>query len=421
MPRLGLPRDRVWWIVLILTLSVGVVLIGWFAADWRRKAQLANARTALANYAFEQAQARLKEYLLTRPDDPVALLLAAQAARRGGRLDLAREYLDAHNQRVEKSAEATLEFALQQAQSGEIDAVLDYLAPLVKADHPATEQILEALARGSVHTYQQQQAAFWIEALLERWPSNPIGRLLKAQTLHALGKDSEATEVYQALVQDYPDLAAARRGLATLLVRKQRLREALEHLRELVRLQPEDPAALVGLLRCLRQLNELQEEPALLARLQEEFPQSALARLEVGRAALAAGRSQEAEQLLTDAVRLAPHDLEAHFHLAQALRRNGKDAEAEVHLRRFQAIDQDLIQLEKAVGAATSRPDDPEPRIEAARICLRNGQDGEALRWLTGALRLNPQHGPTHAALADYYEKQGDLARAGEHRRLAGR
>jgi Tfp pilus assembly protein PilF len=59
---------------------------------------------------------------------------------------------------------------------------------------------------------------------------------------------------------------------------------------------------------------------------------------------------------------------------------------------------------------------DPAPRVEAARICMRNGQEQEGLRWLFGALQINPNHQPAHDALADYYERHGDTERARAHR-----
>jgi hypothetical protein len=72
--------------------------------------------------------------------------------------------------------------------------------------------------------------------------------------------------------------------------------------------------------------------------------------------------------------------------------------------------------LEKAVQAMVKTPADPAPRLEAGRICLRNGQVSEGLRWLYGILELVPNHKPTHQVLADHYESQGDTAQAEYHR-----
>jgi Tfp pilus assembly protein PilF len=40
-------------------------------------------------------------------------------------------------------------------------------------------------------------------------------------------------------------------------------------------------------------------------------------------------------------------------------------------------------------------------------------------RWLQSALSLDAGYKPAHAALADYYARQGDLNRSAEHRRRA--
>ena len=41
-----------------------------------------------------------------------------------------------------------------------------------------------------------------------------------------------------------------------------------------------------------------------------------------------------------------------------------------------------------------------------ARLRASSG-DNPGSRPLSGALQIDPQHGPTHQALADYYEKAG--------------
>ena len=50
---------------------------------------------------------------------------------------------------------------------------------------------------------------------------------------------------------------------------------------------------------------------------------------------------------------------------------------------------------------------------------MRDGRTQSALQWFDSALSLDPNHRPTHAALADYYEKNGDKLKAEEHRKKA--
>ena len=52
------------------------------------------------------------------------------------------------------------------------------------------------------------------------------------------------------------------------------------------------------------------------------------------------------------------------------------------------------MRLEKVFQAMVKAPADPAPRLEAGRICLRNGQVSEGLRWLSGVLDLVPITSP---------------------------
>src|SRR5262245_24426388 len=65
---------------------------GWRAVRFHR--DLTAARQALAEYDFPEARRRLAACLALRPNDPMALLLATQAARRDGSLDEAQGYYD---------------------------------------------------------------------------------------------------------------------------------------------------------------------------------------------------------------------------------------------------------------------------------------------------------------------------------------
>ena len=64
-------------------------------------------------------------------------------------------------------------------------------------------------------------------------------------------------------------------------------------------------------------------------------------------------------------------------------------------------------------------PHNPNLHYEAGMIALRAGAIQDALRWFESALREDPNHAPTHRALAEYYQKMGELGRAARHRDLA--
>jgi predicted Zn-dependent protease len=380
----------------------------------------AAAREALAAYDFPEARARLAACLALRPRDPAVLLLAAQAARRDGLLDDAQEHFDRYQEQVGGATpEGALQWVLLQVQRGLVKEHVHALLEYVEIRHPESEQILEALAQGCVQVYRLDEGSFWTKQLLDRFSHNPVGRLIDAQTHETLRRRERAVEIARRLVEDYPGNAKARLYLAELLSKGRRYEEAADHYRELHRRQPAAVAPLLGLVRALVTLGRLDEAEPLLRELEEGHADNSEALLECGRFALRQERPADAEPLLRRALLLAPNDHEIHYELAVCLRQLNRTEESQRHLERFQQIEADLLGLEKALQAMVQAPADPAPRLEAGRICLRNGQVAEGLRWLSGVLELVPDHKPTHELLADHFESVGDTAQAKHHRARA--
>src|SRR5262249_19388069 len=148
-------------------------------------------------------------------------------------------------------------------------------------------------------------------------------------------------------------------------------------------------------------------------------PHQLEALVERGKLALDERQVAEAEAWLRQAVDLAPADYQANYLLSQCLLQRGRAEEGRTLLAPVERLKADLRRLDEVVRQVRQNPQTPDPRSEAGRLFLRNGQAAEGLRWLDSALALDPLHGPTHQALAEHYEKTGDLDRAGRHRRLA--
>lgn len=86
--------------------------------------------------------------------------------------------------------------------------------------------------------------------------------------------------------------------------------------------------------------------------------------------------------------------------------------QVQAHVRRMQDVGQ-------AEDAAGSRPNDPALRVWLGKQLLAAGHDAAGLRFLKGALGIDPGYAPAHAALADYYDSHAQPAAAAEHRRRA--
>jgi predicted Zn-dependent protease len=280
----------------------------------------AAAQQALALFDFPEARRRLASCLELQPRDPAALLLAAQAARRDGWLDDAQEYLDRYQARVGgPTPEGALQWALLRVQRGLVKENVHDLIAHLEIRHPESEQILEALAQGSVHVYRLDEAHFWIKQLRDHYPDNPVGRLVEAQTMETMGRRDRAGELTRQLVEDYPGNDRARLYLAQLLAKSRQYDESAHHYRELHRRQPAEVMPLLGLIRSLLPLERLDEARPLLRELEEDHADNSEALLECGRFALRDERPADAERLLRRAVELAPNDHEVHYNLAMAL------------------------------------------------------------------------------------------------------
>ena len=378
------------------------------------------AEEALGRYDFREASRQLDVCLALWPDDPAALLLAAQAARRQGRLDDADALLDRHRRAAGTATpEARLQAMLVRVQQGQVKSHVYLLIEDIEVRHPASEQIMESLALGSVHVYRLDEASFWTKQLLDRFPANPVGRLLDAQTHETLRRRERALEITRRLVADYPTDDRARLYLASLLLKTRDYEGAAREYREVRLHQPRDLGALLGLLAALQALDRAEEAAPLLRELEEHHADSAAALLERARVALRADRPADGEPLLRRAAALAPNDHAIRLDLATCLERLGRPDEARPHLDRFRESEADMKRLDEAFQATIKTPSDLAPRMEAGRICLRNGQAAEGVRWLLGVLDLAPGHRPAHQLLAEHFESVGEDRLAGHHRALS--
>jgi Tfp pilus assembly protein PilF len=99
----------------------------------------------------------------------------------------------------------------------------------------------------------------------------------------------------------------------------------------------------------------------------------------------------------------------------------GKDSEGKKFRDRVKEIDESKSGLGRVIDLISKSPNDLNLRRQAATLCLHCDRNIEALQWLQGSLQINPNHKPTHAALADYYEQIGQPELADPHREAAGK
>jgi Tfp pilus assembly protein PilF len=401
----------------VCLLGLGAYRAGWYGyAEYHRRA----ADRALARYEFDEAQEHLAACLRVRPRSAPLLLQMARAARRAGRYEQAAEHLEACQQLEGVTPENALEGTLLRTEWGEVADTEALLQGEVDRDAPATLQILEALAQGYVRTYRLGNAMHCLDRLLERDPGNVRARIGRGSLRQSAGNDAGAEADFRRAVEVQPDHVGARCRLGEFLLRHTQAEEALlqyEHVRP--RPGGDRPEVLLGLARSHQQLGATDTARGVLDDLLARYPHDGDALVERGKLALESESPAAAEGWLRRAVADHPFSAQANYLLAQSLRRQGKDGEAREYEAAQERIESDRKRLAETVVRVGKAPSDPAPRREAGLICLRNGKEREGQRWLLSALAQAPQDGPTHAALADYYERAGKPDLAAKHRRQA--
>ena len=388
------------------------------------------AQAALLRRDLAEARAQLETCLRVWPQSPRVRLLAAQEARRSGRLDEAEEHL-AVCRRLHLSSEAlNLEEVLLSVQRGNLlpfeQGLLDYAE---RHDEQAL-LILEVLIDAYVQHYRLRRAFRCLNLYLHQRPDDVKALVGRGRVCERLFYYVEAAESYRRAVRLEPENDAYRLLLAEVLLVIGPPSEAAQHFERLRLRRPGDASVRLGLARCRRQQGRTAEAVRLLddllvgsdggdrPGLPSEIRAGALH--ERGLLALESGDLEGGERRLQQAVALNPYDRQTAYNFYQCLLRRGKTARAKECLARVKRLDEDLKRIAQVTEKMQGTPHDPALYHEAGVLCLRNGKEQEGLRWLHLALSHAPAYRPAHETLADFYRRRGNTRLAEEHRRLAG-
>jgi predicted Zn-dependent protease len=390
---------------------------------WEPKSHFKEAHTALARRDFQEARRHLAFCLEAWPDDAASHFLAARAARRAGDLDAAEEELATCQRLQEKHpnpgvGDTTLEFALLEAQRGNLLRVEPHLRARLREDHPDALLILEVLSSELMYAYRLKEARQILDLWLQRQPEEYEALVRRGWVAEHLFDFPDAMRDYGKALSIDPDQDSVRLRMAELLLAKNRPADALEHVELLHKRQPDNPAVVVALARCYRGLDRFEDADRVLNELLNVHAKNAPALSERGLLALEAGRLEEAERLLRQAAALEPHNRLVNYNLSQSLNRLGKKEEAAQVTAKLAKADADLLRMGTLMREVQRRPHDPALRYEIGMIFLRNDFDDDGVRWLGTALQADAGHLPTHQALADYFERAGNNEKATLHRQI---
>jgi tetratricopeptide (TPR) repeat protein len=377
------------------------------------------ARRALTDFHAQEASAHLAPCLKAWPQSSEVHFLAARAARLADDSDTAQAQLE-ECERISKSPEFAVEWAMLRAQNGDLDNVETFLRQQVLDDHPDTLFILDAMTRGYVRVYRFALAQYCLKLWLEREPNSAPALLHRARIWERIHNYQDAADDFRRVLEVDSSLSEARLGLANSLLELAQPAEALQHLEQMRQTQPDDPQVLVRLACCQNTLNRPADARVVLDQVLASHPDCTPALSGRAQVALQQGDADEALHWATKAMAVDPYDYQINFLYYQCLKQCGKQKEAQEHFVKVEKIKASILRMQElGTKKLQAAPNDPALRCEMGTLSINLGQDDVGLGWLLSALQKAPDYKPAHAALAEYYDRKGNSRQAAHHRQLA--
>jgi tetratricopeptide (TPR) repeat protein len=255
---------------------------------------------------------------------------------------------------------------------------------------PANERALELAADSYRQLGREKLALLVVERFLTQQPTHPGALGMKGTLLRDLGDVKGSVEVLRSIPASSPNLAWVRAQLALSLSTGDApcIAEALEAAKEAVVLAPADTFAhrVLGLLQVDR--GEYEAAVSELGKAKELGDTSVEVALNLGRALVATGMYERAEEELSAIVAADPRSVGAHFLMGLCAEHLGNSARALAHYLR----------------ASRLAPDEPSVFVSLMNLLSKEDLSPQALDEIEGRV-----HGPLRY-LALWYRAKFEVA-----------
>jgi tetratricopeptide (TPR) repeat protein len=411
------------WRVVAVVVAI-VVAAGVGCRQGYLRWQIHAARAALSTGIPDRALSCLKKIETLAGENGEVLFLLGRASRRADRLEDVHPYLDRALQAGWPEAEIRHQRYLTLVQSGNFQQSAAYQNEVLQkgVDDDLAEEIYEARVKGFMANYDLKEALMCADYWLKWRPQARQARMWRAEIWERTTLWRNAIADYRSILENDPHDFDARLKLADALLWEKDAQGALKEYEACAAARPKNPAAQLGRIKCLRRLAESFDAwQPLLALVKVNMPpeQKAEVLLELGEMALLKHDYAAAADFLEQARTADSTNRLIYYPLSRAYLRLGKSDLADEAKRRGDDTTKRVTRLSEIVMLLAERPQDADLRYEAGMLFFAEGAAKDGAAWLHTALRCDPTHRKTHAALADYYEKSGDVPSARHHRSMA--
>lgn len=353
------------------------------------------------------------------PWSPLTELAQAKACR------LAHNYGEAeiHLNRCLKlwsgaNEDVQIEFLLIRTATGEVDESSWHLMSYVDQNHPRSYEIMEVITAAYLQRLKYGPAYAMLNRMQLLAPEKALPYYWRGWVLERMDNPSEAKVNYLKALEVDPTLLQVRLRIGEILLEDNRPEESAPYLEGLYADYPSRPdiQARLGQLRFLQ--GRWAEARKLLESALPEMENDSPLLLHLARLDLQEDRPAEAETLLRRILKNEPTDTEAQFSLASALQNQGRIEEGKAALEEYKYKKKTLQIANDMLKEEAQHPSrKPQTAYEIGKVLIEIGRKPLGMYWLEQALDRDPNHGPTHALLAEQYALKGDQARSEIHRK----
>ncbi len=285
----------------------------------------------------------------------------------------------------------------------------------IYAQKPDDLEVTQALARGYAKAYDVRAIEF-----LTRWADvrpDDLEPLKMRFELYRKQNDPRAFADARRLLDRNPDDFALRRAAMNQAFSFGFFSAADELCRECLQAKPDDPSLRIMLAEIRRARGDGPGAAAILDEVLASRPGQPAGMQARAILHQEAGEFDKAVTLLQEAYRLDEAQRRSiGYLLSVALERAGRPEEARRALAEVR-----LLQEMRLIGETLrDQPENLELRVRLAQAYIDAGRANEGVGQLQAILARDPALAPAHAALAAYYEHEGQTDAAAKHRRLAG-
>ncbi len=400
----------------LLLVSIGLILLAfWF--DSPSKLMQMQAKRKLDRFEYSSAMDWLGRARALSIQNTAAELMSARTAWRLGRTDDFQRFLQQARRLGADDQAVRLEELLALAQSGAIESCEEELIAQMVLPGADTDEISDAYANGLAAASRFDDAISVLSAWMQDYPDDPRPHYRMGRLHEHSERWQDAEAAYLASIERYEKFYPAWYALGRAFTMSRKIDQAIDAYSKCLD-SPRPLAAKIQLASCYRakgesavarnHLNEVLKDTTKAIKESysdfEEAPEYFDAATQLGDLEAEAGNFEKSIQWYRTSLDFNPRDLVARYGLALSLRTVGKTDMAEQEFERVGAARKALELANPLRNRIAKDRKNLEARLELGKLLLEHESVRMGLFWIRSTFAFDPNYGPAHSALTEYYQ-----------------